>query len=172
MVRSANLAQQMISSLLMAAVLVACGGNTKSEPPPLPPPAQTDKPAPELRVEVVAAPDSNSVPGGRALPIVVRVYQLKDGGAFKGADYYRLTDKESATLGSDLIGREEITLAPGQRRSIAQPLSPQATHLGVIGGFRDIDRAAWRDLEVIKSGQDNTIQVQVGAAAITARQQR
>ena len=153
--------------LLLVAVVAALLGCASAPPPPSP---KADKPPPELRIEVIATPDANRDPAGRALPIVVRVYQLKVEGAFARADFFSLYDKESATLGGDLVAREEVTLVPGQRRLIVQPLNPTTTHLGVVGSFRDVDRATWRALEAIKPGQDNTIQVDVRAAAIAAQQ--
>ena len=164
--RPARRWQRAGSVLVLAAGLAAllgCAG--KPPPPPL-----ADKPPPQLHIQVFAAPDANRSAGGKGLPIVVRLYQLKVEGGFAGADFYSLYDKEAATLGADLIAREEVTLVPGQRRSLVQPLNPAATHLGVVGAFRDLDRAGWRALEVLKPGQDNTVQVDVGAAAITAQQ--
>jgi type VI secretion system protein VasD len=152
--------------LLLVVVVAALLGCASAPPPPSP---KADKPPPELRIEVIAARDANRDPAGRALPIVVRVYQLKVEGAFARADFFSLYDKESATLGGDLVAREEVTLVPGQRRLIVQPLNPMTTHLGVVGSFRDVDRATWRALEAITPGQDNTIQVDVRAAAIAAQ---
>jgi type VI secretion system protein VasD len=146
----------------LIAALVGCAGKP-------PPPPKEEKPPPELRAEVVAAPNANRDPSGRALPIVVRLYELKAEGAFSSADFFSLYDKESEALGGELIGREEVTLVPGQRRLVVRPLSPEASHLGVVGAFRDIDRAAWRALVSLTPGKDNTVQVDVGSTAITAQ---
>jgi type VI secretion system protein VasD len=163
--------RQATCAVLMVIVVAALFGCAGAPPPPPPTPSpKADKPPPELRIEVIAARDANRDPAGRALPIVVRVYQLKVEGAFARADFFSLYDKESATLGGDLVAREEVTLVPGQRRLIVQPLNPMTTHLGVVGSFRDVDRANWRALDAIKPGQDNTIQVDVGASAIAAHQ--
>jgi type VI secretion system protein VasD len=145
-----------------AAALLSCA----SKPPPKP---KEEKPAPELRAEVIAAPDANRDPAGRALPIVVRLYELKSEGAFAGADFFKLYDHESEALGGDLIGREEVTLLPGTRQLVVRPLSPDATHLGVVAAFRDIDHAGWRALVTLKRDQNNTVQVDVGSTVITAR---
>ena len=151
--------------LVMTAALVAVAGCAGKPPAPK---AKEEKPAPELRAEVIAAPTANRDPSGRALPIVVRLYELKAEGAFAGADFYKLYDQEAETLGAELIGREEVTLVPGSRRLVVRPLSPEASYLGVIGAFRDIDRASWRALVALKRDQNNTIQVEVGAAGVTA----
>ncbi len=166
MIRSGGPRQRVISALAAAAVLTALWG-CAGKPPPAP---KADKPPPELRAEVIAAPNANRDPTGRVLPIVVRLYELKAEGSFAGADFFSLYDKEAATLGGTLIAREEVTLVPGQRRLVVLPLSPEATHLGVVGAFNDLDRAGWRALEVLKPAQNNTVQVDVGASAITAQQ--
>ena len=152
------------SCLLIAGVLTglaACGGKPpKVEKPPAP------KAPPVLTVDLSAGSNVNRGPGGQALPIVVRLYELKAQGAFSGADFYSLYDRESETLGAELIAREELTLAPGQSSQVRKPLSPEARYLGVLGAFRDIDRAAWRGLVPLISGKDNTLDVRVDATAI------
>ncbi len=103
---------------------------------------------------------------GSALPIVVRVFELKAQGAFGGADFFSLYEHESKTLGGELIAREELTLAPGQTRQIVKPLDPQTRYLGVLGAFREIDRATWRALVPLVAGKDNNLDVAVDANAI------
>ena len=149
----------------MLAALVGCAG----KPPPPPPTPAADQPPPQLRITVSAAADANRDQTGRGLPIVVRLYELKAAGDFAGADFFRLYEQEAAALGATLIAREEVTLAPGQRRVTVLTLSPAATHLGVLGAFSDIDRAGWRALQALEPGRDNAVEVEVGAAAISAR---
>jgi type VI secretion system protein VasD len=139
----------------IALALTACGGQ-----PPKP-----EKPS-VLRIQVVASADANRGPGAQALPVVVRLYELKSTGAFDGADFFSLYDKESQTLGGDLVAREEVTLAPGQRRQIDKPLDPQVRALGAIAAFRQIDRATWRASIPIAAGKDNSLAVDVGASTI------
>jgi type VI secretion system protein VasD len=153
----------LLAAAVTSAALAACGSKPKPEAAP------KEKPVPELRVEVIAAPDANRDPSGRALPIVVRLYELKGEGAFAGADFFSLYDRAPATLGGDLIAREEVTLVPGQRRLVVHPLNPAASHLGVVAAFRDIDRAGWRALVALTPDQTTTVQVEVRAAAVAAQ---
>jgi type VI secretion system protein VasD len=154
--------RRLIAGLLAAATLTAMGGcgskPPKEDKPPPPPPV--------LRVDVTAAANANRGPAGQALPIVVRVFELKAQGAFRGANFFSLYDHESKTLGGELIAREELTLAPGQTRQIVKPLDPQTRYLGVLGAFRDIDRATWRALVPLIAGKDNNLDVAVGANSI------
>ena len=55
--------------------------------------AGTPKPTP-AKAALVAASDVNPDIEGHPAPIVVRLYELKEAGAFNGADYFRLIDKE------------------------------------------------------------------------------
>jgi type VI secretion system protein VasD len=122
-----------------------------------------------LRVDVAAASDANRGPGGQGLPIVVRLYELRAQGAFSGADFFSLYDREAKALGGELIAREELTLSPGQTRQIVKPLDPQARYLGVLAAFRDLDHAEWRDLVPLADGKDNNLAVAVGAKAVRAQ---
>jgi type VI secretion system protein VasD len=112
--------------------LLGCG----SSPP---------KPTPANAMLVVAG-DANPDDTGRPSPVVVRVYQLKEEGAFNDADYFALIDHEQQALGSALLAREEYELAPGQSRKIELKIAPDARFLGAIAGFRDIGNAHWKAL--------------------------
>jgi type VI secretion system protein VasD len=127
--------------------------------------------APPTRLEasLVAADDVNQDELGRALPVVVRVYELKTAGGFQAADFYGLYDQEGAALGGDLLAREELQLRPGERREIARDVAPGAQHLGVAGAYRQIDKARWRDIHALKQGETNKVEIHLGAKAVSIR---
>lgn len=139
------------------ALLAACAAT--------PPPKEETPPA-KLRVVVAASTNVNSGSGAQALPIVVRLYELKGQGAFNGADFYSLYDRESETLGDDLVDSEEMTLIPGQHHMVVRELGPDTRYIGAIGAYRDIDGARWRDYQPIMAGKDNNFEVEVGAKAL------
>jgi type VI secretion system protein VasD len=120
-------------ALAGAALLGACA----KEPPPPPPPGVID-------LAIKADENINPGPDGQPSPALVRVYQLASPVKFENADFFLLFEKEKDTLGPDLLGREEIPVAPGETRTLNQPLKPTATHVGVVAAFRDIDKASWR----------------------------
>jgi type VI secretion system protein VasD len=138
--------------------LMGCAGKPpKDEPPP---------PAPMLKIDVAATATVNSTASVGSLPIVVRVYELRSAGAFRGADFFSLYDQEAAVLGDDLIASEEMTLAPGQQHQISKPLNSEAQYIGVIAAYRDIDRAQWREVVPLVGDGDHTVIVSVDAAAV------
>lgn len=159
--RRAVALRAVVCALAVLDILAGCGGKPPKEAPPPGPP-------PELRVSASAADNANRGPGGGGLPVVVRLYELKARGAFDGADFYSLYDRESATLGGELIGREEITLPPGQERLVVRTLGADSRYLGVVAAFRDIDRATWRAVLELYPGKNNNVAVTVGPGAVSA----
>lgn len=97
-----------------------------------------------LSLRVEAAPDMNPGPTGRPSPVVLRVYQLRASAAFEAADFFSLYDDERATLGDDLVAREEFQLRPGQRIRWESPAKPGTRYVGAVVAFRQIERARWR----------------------------
>ncbi|MBX6370456.1 MAG: type VI secretion system lipoprotein TssJ [Rhodospirillales bacterium] len=117
-------------ALAGALLLGACA----KEPPP---PGVID-------LAIKAGTDINPGPDGTPAPALVRVYQLASPVKFQNADFFLLFEKEADTLGADLLGREEISVSPGETKTLNQPLKPSANHVGVAAAFRDIDKATWR----------------------------
>lgn len=118
--------------LLAACLLSACA--TK---PPKPEPA---------RARLVASEQVNPDASGRSSPIVVRLFQLREDGAFATAEFFDLYGKEKEILGESLVSREEYVLAPGETRELEIPLNAQTRYLGVLAAYRDIRAAQWRAL--------------------------
>jgi type VI secretion system protein VasD len=115
--------------LVTCAALTACGG----------PPKPTVS-----KATLVAAKDANPDSSGRASPVVIRLYQLKEEGAFNNADFFTLYDKEKETLGASIVAREEFELRPGETRELEFKIAPEARFVGAIAGFRDIRNAKWK----------------------------
>ena len=118
--------------LLALAALAACA----SKPP---------KPVP-THAQLIVSGDVNPDAAGRASPIVVRLFQLRNDGEFAAADFFALYEKEKETLGASLISREEYVLAPGESRKLDLPLAPDARYIAALAAYRDIRSAHWRAL--------------------------
>lgn len=107
--------------------------------------AKPAKPAP-TRTQLTASANVNPDASGRASPIVVRLFQLRNDGEFAAADFFALYGKEKETLAATLISREEYVLEPGETRAIELSLDPQARVIGALAAFRDIRASRWRAL--------------------------
>lgn len=107
--------------------------------------AKPPKPV-KARAQLVVSSDVNPDTAGRASPIVVRLFQLKNDGEFAAADFFALYEKEKETLGTSLISREEYVLAPGETRTLEMPINADARFVGAVAAYRDIRAAHWRAL--------------------------
>lgn len=138
----------------MALALAACG------PAAVKPPTTVD-------VTVQAATDVNPDPAGRPSPVAVALYELRAAGRFSAADFLSLHEQPEKALGSDLVRREEVVLAPGETRSITLAFQPGSRHLGVAGGYRRFGEARWRAQVTVPEG--GTSRVRVGADRLAIR---
>jgi len=121
----------MLASVLALAVLSGGCGSAPAKPA-------------EAKGRITATPQVNPNSAGRPSPIHVRIFQLKEDGAFMGADFWTLVDKEQATLGESLVQRLEYDLVPGESREFPLKISPEARVLAVMAEFADYRNAQWR----------------------------
>jgi len=119
-----------------------------------------------VAVTLTAGPDANPDARGRASPLTVRVYALKSPGPFEGADFFSLFEKDQATLGAELVQREEVLLRPGETKKLDFNLPPDAKSIGVMAAFRDLDRARWREVRPVTTGKAQALDVNFSARAI------
>jgi len=145
------------SVALLVMVLVAlqgCGGTP-------------EQPATVLAADLVATGDVNSGGGEQGRPVIVRLYELTSAGVFSSADFFSLYERDAETLGADMLGREEVSLAPGQWHHVEKKIAPETTYLGVLVAFRDIDQSQWRNVNSLKPDVTNTFTVKVGANSVS-----
>jgi type VI secretion system protein VasD len=98
---------------------------------------------------------------------VVRVYELKALGKFNSADFFSLYDKESETLGPELVGREEFDLRPDETRPYKRQLQPDTKFIGVVAAFRDLDNARWRQAVPVPAKSQVAVTIGIEARAVT-----
>lgn len=131
------------AALVCAALLTACAS---SEPRP--------KEPVWLDLSVNALPTVNPDNQGRAAPIAVRVYELKDAGTFKTADFFTLQSQDKTVLGEDLIKRDEWLLRPGDHQTIVRQADPATTSIGVVAAYRDLPNSVWRAVYPLPAAPD------------------
>ena len=129
LIRSVRLGPRLCRLALVCALVAASGC---ASGPPL------------LRGAITVDPTTNPDISGRPSPIVVRVYELKSLGAFNGADFFSLFEKEQEVLGGELVGREEFHLRPAENRPYQRQLQPDTKFIGVVAAFRDLEGSLWR----------------------------
>jgi len=110
-------------------------------------------------------PDLN----GRPSPLVVRLYELKSLSVFNTADFFNLFEQDVALLGDELQMRDELHFQPGESKSLERDLRPDTRYLGVIGAYRDIENARWRNSIEIPHGDDMDLIIELGTKGIEIR---
>jgi type VI secretion system protein VasD len=119
-----------------------------------------------VTVALEASPDLNPDPAGRASPLVLRIYELKAAGRFEGADFFSIFEEESAALGQDLVGRDEVEVLPGKGLRFQKQLDPATRHLGVLAAFRELEKARWRAVAKVGEAKAQTLAVRLGATSV------
>ena len=142
-------------ALALCALMAGC-----SSAPPAPKPTS-------VKATVQAAADVNPDSRKRASPLVVRIYELKSAAAFEAADFLSLYDRDQATLGAEMVGREEFTMRPGESRPWEKIIGPEVRFIGVMAAYRDIEHARWKTLVAVKPGLKNTVTVKADAITLT-----
>ena len=127
------------------------------------------KPLPtEVTGTLQAATNLNPSTSKRPSPLLVRVYELKSVTAFNNADFVSLYQRDQAELGTEMVGREEVILNPGDTRPINKLGGPETRFIGVFAAYRDLDRAKWRSVLAIQPGQKQHILINAEELSISA----
>jgi type VI secretion system protein VasD len=156
--RRANGAAVLCAVLVVAAALAACKSTV-----PLPTP---------VTGSIQGASELNPSVSQRPSPLLLRVYELKSPTAFNQADFMALYQADQATLGADLVAREEFMLAPGEIRPYRKTLAPETRFIGVVAAYRNLEQATWRTIvPVIKAGQAQKLVIRADSLAVSASMQ-
>ena len=132
-------------SVALLALLSACGGA-----PPKPDP---------LGIQISATADVNPDMEGRPSPVILHIMELNSTEQFNRLDYMGLTQPSGGALGTDLLGKTQVVLQPGESKSMPMDLNPQTTAIGLVAGYRDIDNAAWRKTVPVTQGTTKGISI-------------
>jgi len=159
MTRRPGLAAGRLLGAALLAALSACGGA-----PPPPPPTL-------VNLTLKAGADANPGPDGTGAPVVLRVYQLGSQAGFTNAEFYPLYNSDSATLGQDLVKRDDYPLAPGQTKTVALTPNDPVKAIGVFAGLRDFAHATWRAAADIPAHQTTNVTVTVTRAGLSLKAQ-
>jgi type VI secretion system protein VasD len=123
--------------------------------------------APSINAAIVVGSDVNPDARGRPSPIVVKLFELKSLAAFETADFFSLFEKDKETLGAELLGRDEFSLIPGDRKVVVRELKEDARYVGVIAAYRDLERANWRAAFPVPPKKKTSVIVQLESRKIS-----
>ncbi|MBV8913945.1 MAG: type VI secretion system lipoprotein TssJ [Acetobacteraceae bacterium] len=148
--------QAMLAATVAALLLpAAC-----SSPPPPPPPTV-------VNLKLTTSADVNPTQSGQGAPVVVRVYQLSSPAGFEKAEFFRLLNQDAATLGSDVVKKDEYLLPPDTSKTVT--LNPGATvkSLGVFAAFREFHDVTWRGTADVPANKTTDVTVTADGKGVT-----
>ncbi len=144
------------AGLLALLSVAGCSG-----PPPPPPPTVA-------KLTIEASPGANATADGRGAPTIVRVYQLAATSAFDKAEFFRLLNADAATLGPDLVKKDEYLLAPGTSKIETMTLPDRVQAIGVFAAYRQFQDRAWRVTVPLPPNKTTPVVLSVGAGGLAA----
>lgn len=144
--------------VLVFASLIGCGAEDVKEPPP---------PPTLVEFTIIAGANLNPDASHRASPVLFRIYELRDLANFNGADFFALYEKEQEAIGGDLLRKQELTLVPGETKTLSFEVEDDTRFLAVFAAFRNLEAAQWRASTPIPRAQTTVVDVKLDHTAIT-----
>jgi type VI secretion system protein VasD len=135
--------------VLLNLILSGCASEPPVQPPPPPPTI--------VNLQIESATDINSDNDGKASPVMLRVYELREQSNFNAADFFALFDKEQSTLAGDLVRKQELLLKPGDNKTLTIEPETDVRTLGFFAAFRQLDTAQWRASSGVVPHQTQTL---------------
>ena len=115
-----------------------------------------------------ASADMNPSVSQRPSPLLIRIYELKSVAGFNQADFMALYQSDTATLGADMVSREEITLQPGETRPYNKVLGAETRFVAVFAGYRNLEKARWRVAVPVEAGRAQKVMIRADALSVSA----
>lgn len=148
-----------VSGALMAFVLGAALAGCAAPPPPPPPTV--------INLTLTATPDANPTTAGQGAPVALRVYQLAATSAFTGAEFFQLFNQDQATLGPDLIKRDDVIVSPGATKTLTLMPLDTVKAIGIFAAYRDYASTVWRASTAVVPHKTTPVTVTAGRTGIT-----
>ena len=119
-------------------------------------------------IDLALASQANVNPDhtGRPSPVIVKVFEMRSDLAFNQSDFRLLFESPVKALGADLLAMDEMVLVPGEARRIEYAPVFGTMYLGVIAGFRQMDRAVWRLVAPIDFEDRSSVGVELRDASL------
>lgn len=121
---------------------------------------------PAIDLAVASHTNVNPDHTGRPSPVIVKVFEMRSDLAFTQSDFRLLFESPVKALGADLLAMDEMVLVPGEARRIEYAPVFGTMYLGVVAGFRQMDRAVWRVVTPIDFEDRNSVGVEVRDASL------
>lgn len=112
----------------------------------------------------------NSDTNGQSLPVVARIYELREKDAFERAPATAFDGDKShlpSELADALLGSREVVLTPGQRYEVTETLPEGTRYIGVLALFRAPAQGRWRHVFDARAATETGLTLGVHACALS-----
>ena len=144
------------SAVLGFGLLAAVAGCAPAPPPPT-----------VVNLTLSASLDVNPSQSGQAAPVQIVVYQLASASGFNGAEFFQLFNKDAATLGADMLKRDQFILAPGETKTATLMPTDAVKTLGVFAAYQGYQAVKWRGTVDIPPHQTTSVTVTAAKSGLT-----
>jgi len=117
-----------------------------------------------VALTVTAAAGMSPV-GNEDRPVTLRLFRLRDAGAFSSSTYIALQDP-AAALGASLLGSEDLIVGPGATVPKSVAMEPEATALGIMAMLSKPSGKEWRAALATPPGARITATATLGPAGL------
>ena len=161
--------KRMWIALCVTCLLGGCAGGTIGLLKPAPVP-ESQQPPRNVVVHLHAAPRLNVDARGQSLALLVKIYKLRQRGAFDQAPYavFLSPQRERDALGADLAEVREVTLVPGQHLDVSDRLARDTPWLGIVALFHAPVGNAWRTVIPAADAEGAGVTIGLHACALSA----
>lgn len=121
---------------------------------------------PRIELAVASQPNVNPDNSGRPSPVIVKMFELRNDLAFKQSDFHSLFNQPMQALGSDLIAADELVFIPGEARVVRYLPTEQTRFIGIMAGFRQMDRSLWRVIRPVDPEETNLVAFELNDVTI------
>lgn len=121
---------------------------------------------PHIELDVASHPNVNPDYSGRPSPVIVKLYELKSDLTFRQGDFNSLFSQPVQTLGADLVAADELVFVPSEAATVTYELMPETRFVGLVAGFRQMDRAEWRGIVPVSPEEKKVIRIQLSDVSL------
>ena len=114
-----------------------------------------------VQLDIISDQNINPDDSGRASPVVVRIYELKDAAKFQSKDFFDIYDNDAKALGDSLIKKEEFNFRPNETSFVERKYGEETAYIGVFVAFRNVDDAQTRAFYKLRQNRTNKLKIDI-----------
>ena len=116
---------------------------------------------PNIELAVASQTNVNPDHSGRPSPVIMKMYELKSDLAFNQGDFIALFENPVQALGADLVAADELVFVPGEARKVVYQPDSKTRFVGILLGFRQMERAHWRAIKAVNPEESNKVYLEL-----------